>query len=184
VAVEVLSGKRPTRPTHAGSDLILTDRIWDLIVRCWGQEPLRRPEISEVVSILERPIIDRQDHPDVAGIAEEVSACLGIVPKDNFPETIRGSDWSFRPTSHRFRRCLSFDMPSPDSRSTLDGFHSIEFNGSETSLRGLRFGELDEPVAPNGLCGLFRRVTFRKQDRGTPSTRNCHGHRGILPEKV
>lgn len=45
VAVQILAGIRPERPKH----LSLTDELWDLNQRCWDQEPLLRPGISEVV---------------------------------------------------------------------------------------------------------------------------------------
>jgi hypothetical protein len=174
VAVEVLSGKRPDRPMHPD----LTDRLWDMIQRCWEQEPLRRPEISEVVSLLEHPSIVRQD---CGFTAPWIIPTNQMAPEMVFPFPLNLVNDQHRPTSRQFNE---LDKPSPDSWSTLDGFHSVEFNGSETGLHGMRSGELDEPVAPKGLCGLLRRVAFWKQNRGTPSTPNCHGHRGILSEKV
>lgn len=45
VAVDVLSGNRPERPTHPS----LTDDLWDLTERCWNKNPRWRPDISEVV---------------------------------------------------------------------------------------------------------------------------------------
>ena len=54
VAVDVLSGKRPERPNHPS----ITDELWDMIQRCWDQEPQRRPGISEVACHL-RSIIRR-----------------------------------------------------------------------------------------------------------------------------
>lgn len=44
----ILNGKRPPRPTHSSC----TDYLWNLIQRCWDQDPLLRPEISEVLRIL------------------------------------------------------------------------------------------------------------------------------------
>jgi len=48
VAVGILAGNRPTRPTHPS----LTDHLWKMIERCWSQKPQKRPEISEVVLCL------------------------------------------------------------------------------------------------------------------------------------
>lgn len=44
----ILNGKRPPRPTHSSC----TDYLWNLIERCWDQDPVLRPEISEVLRIL------------------------------------------------------------------------------------------------------------------------------------
>ena len=44
----ILDGKRPARPTHPS----LTDELWELVKRCWNQDPHLRPEMSEVLKIL------------------------------------------------------------------------------------------------------------------------------------
>jgi len=57
VAVGILSGKRPARPT----DESLTDALWEMVKRCWNDDPKSRPGISEVVDCLEalrRDIVD------------------------------------------------------------------------------------------------------------------------------
>jgi hypothetical protein len=56
--VRILSGKRPRRPAHPG----FTDKLWDLIQRCWDQKPQLRPAISEVVCYL-GTVIAVQDEP-------------------------------------------------------------------------------------------------------------------------
>jgi len=45
VAVDVLSGNRPERPTHPS----FTDDLWDLTKSCWAHDPGQRPGISEIV---------------------------------------------------------------------------------------------------------------------------------------
>ena len=174
VAVEVLSGKRPDRPIHPG----LTDKLWDLVQRCWEQEPLRRPEISKVVSLLERPPILRQDSADVVDIRAEVGAVSGSIQRES-PLVVSGI-FSY---TRSFRLTRSGDQRHTTSRSTLGCFHNIEFNGSETSLQAMRVGELEEP-APHGLCGLSGGAAFWKPSRGTPSAQDCHSHRDIMSDKV
>jgi hypothetical protein len=44
----IMSGKRPPRPTHPA----LTDELWALMQRCWDQTPRLRPEILEVLNVL------------------------------------------------------------------------------------------------------------------------------------
>ena len=45
VAVGILAGTRPERPTHPN----LTDSIWNLTQRCWNKDTKQRPDISEIV---------------------------------------------------------------------------------------------------------------------------------------
>ena len=44
----IMKGKRPPRPVH----LDLTTELWELMQRCWDQEPRSRPEMSEVLRVL------------------------------------------------------------------------------------------------------------------------------------
>jgi len=45
VAGAIMGGERPPRPTHS----TLTDELWELMQRCWAQDPRLRPEMSQVV---------------------------------------------------------------------------------------------------------------------------------------
>ena len=47
--VAVLSGERPSRPTHASC----SNALWALIQLCWNQDPHLRPDISSVWADLE-----------------------------------------------------------------------------------------------------------------------------------
>jgi hypothetical protein len=40
----IMNGTRPPRPTHSN----FTGALWVLMQRCWDQDPLLRPEVSEV----------------------------------------------------------------------------------------------------------------------------------------
>lgn len=45
----VMNGGRPQRPKEqAAIDRGLDDDLWDLLSRCWAQEPSDRPDIFEV----------------------------------------------------------------------------------------------------------------------------------------
>jgi len=61
VAVGILSGDRPTRPTHPS----LTNDLWGMTERCWNQDPQHRPDISEVVRCLQTSLVLRRDHVDL-----------------------------------------------------------------------------------------------------------------------
>lgn len=45
----LMKGDRPQRPTdQAVIDRGLDDRLWDLMTRCWAQDPKDRPDILQV----------------------------------------------------------------------------------------------------------------------------------------
>jgi len=48
VMFDITEGKRPPRPVHPA----LTDDLWELMERCWAQEPDSRPEMLEVLQVL------------------------------------------------------------------------------------------------------------------------------------
>ena len=51
VTSEIIDGKRPARP-QGTQELGLTNSVWNTTVRCWDQEPARRPKMREVVRVL------------------------------------------------------------------------------------------------------------------------------------
>jgi len=48
VILKAYRGERPERPME-----ISNDGMWDLLVRCWDQEPMQRPTIQGIVTILD-----------------------------------------------------------------------------------------------------------------------------------
>jgi len=48
IAMAIMDNKRPPKPEHEQ----FTDQLWTLMQRCWDQDPLSRPGISEVLKIL------------------------------------------------------------------------------------------------------------------------------------
>jgi serine/threonine protein kinase len=55
IVLEVSQGFRPQRP----GDDVVDDSLWELIDRCWAQDPLARPRMSEVLHhffLLTRPL--------------------------------------------------------------------------------------------------------------------------------
>lgn len=52
VFFQVLQGNRPPRPFEAGM-LGLSDEIWDLMERCWADEPRIRPSLETVLQVLD-----------------------------------------------------------------------------------------------------------------------------------
>jgi hypothetical protein len=186
--VQVLSGKRPERPKHPP----LSNELWDLAQYCWEQEPLRRPQISEVVFRLERASTVRQHHLEVADIVVEESTTSEGTPRRwscslwHAPASIarrfrltRSNDAHYKippPTPRKVWQYHKLGEPSTSPCFASDGFHNIEPDGSETNLHGTTSGELDEPIAVRGgtlgLCGLLRSSASRKSNRGTPPPQN------------
>ncbi|KAK1219883.1 hypothetical protein PQX77_017363 [Marasmius sp. AFHP31] len=52
VAVAIARGKRPARPLHPKEGWC-PDNVWDLVERCWAQDPRDRPKAVEVHAYLE-----------------------------------------------------------------------------------------------------------------------------------
>ena len=48
-----MHGKRPPRPEEA-RNLGLFDSVWEMVKRCWEQDPAQRPEISEVLDVFKK----------------------------------------------------------------------------------------------------------------------------------
>ncbi|KAF9644753.1 kinase-like protein [Thelephora ganbajun] len=46
--LEIIRGRRPQRPKHSA----VTGRLWELIQRCWNQDPKLRPDAAEVLKEL------------------------------------------------------------------------------------------------------------------------------------
>ena len=51
-----MDGERPNRPQE-GQELGLTDSVWDMTVRCWDQDPVQRPAMTEVVRLLRKVLV-------------------------------------------------------------------------------------------------------------------------------
>lgn len=44
----VFNNMRPSKPAE------LADGIWDMLEKCWNKEPGQRPQIGEIVELLEK----------------------------------------------------------------------------------------------------------------------------------
>ena len=179
VAVQVLSGRRPDRPKHAS-----LNEVWDLAQCCWGQEPLHRPDISEVVSRLEGASIVRRSPADIAvggGTARgstlrEWSRGFRRAPHSFFMgfRLTRSNDMCStppQPAPRQFRRYRKLSEPSPNSRDAEDSFHTVGSGGSETNLHSTRSGGTVRS-GTFGLCGLLRIDDSRGSNCGIQPPRN------------
>ena len=80
-AVGILGGNRPTRPGHPD----FTDSLWNMVKRCWNQDPQRRPEIAEVVHWLRNPSALQHDDDVMPDDATLVSTRQSELPFGEFP---------------------------------------------------------------------------------------------------
>lgn len=46
--IAMVQGERPPRPAHPA----FTDSLWEMTQRCWGTEPNLRPELSQILQLL------------------------------------------------------------------------------------------------------------------------------------
>lgn len=73
-AMAIMHGNRPPQPTNLAS----SDKLWGLIQRCWDQEPLLRPKVSEVLRILPTSALDKLRRLYEPGMAsQEFQLALG-----------------------------------------------------------------------------------------------------------
>jgi len=153
VAVGVLAGKRPPRPTHPD----FTDKLWEITKRCWNQEPRDRPDISEVVLCLQNdndlPCGRNDMHDDQATdatslecVREEGSlSCLCRQPSrwtsascvlrklcrfaklSPVPRFASGDRrvWSEKPTARGNRSSDASNHSRREQRSWFTGYHSF-----------------------------------------------------------
>ena len=50
ITSNIVDGDRPARP-HEAQEIGLTDSVWNMAVRCWHQDPVQRPTMTEVVGL-------------------------------------------------------------------------------------------------------------------------------------
>ncbi|KAF9647770.1 kinase-like protein [Thelephora ganbajun] len=116
VAVGILSGNRPTRPTHPD----LTDDLWEIIQCCWSQDLGHRPDISEVVLRLRTTVDPRRDHADVKDDPETDDTTSASVQSRGLPLGLHSRPSRWAPISCVFQRLCALGKPYPVPRSTSD----------------------------------------------------------------
>ena len=96
VAIKVLGGVRPPKPTNA-LDLGLSDKVWTLLEDCWQIERERRPPVQEVLVYVKSSALG-------CGILSPVG---GVVQRHEEPD----SDSTMPGTSFpAFDRCWIHDV--------------------------------------------------------------------------
>jgi len=127
VAVGVLSGNRPARPTHPS----LTNNLWKMIERCWNQNLKKRPRISEVVFCLQTTFALRHCHGDVNDnqAPDDTTSERGLLPG------VRSRPSRLAPVSSVLRRLYNLGGFSLASRSTSDAEPTHDAGSKEYDRR-------------------------------------------------
>lgn len=98
----VRSGDHPRRP-KVGSDLGLTDELWDMMKACWNRRD-RRWKISRIASTLERhsatAAAEMKRHPQRVGRGSE-EALIQSTREGNLGRHPRRTRWVFGISSHK-----------------------------------------------------------------------------------
>ncbi|KAF9644343.1 kinase-like protein [Thelephora ganbajun] len=182
VAVRILAGKRPERPAHSS----LTDELWDLNRRCWDQQPLSRPRISEVVGYLRTVLAIQEGHADESGISVKYDTISSSSrQKEQLHRLPREPTYS---TATRWLLALWKPRKSSDEyQDALDQLPGIESDTPGDSLHNMKSGEREKLLGkrnvPSGSRGLLRRATFWLSDHGACATQNWHGRPDASAEK-
>jgi serine/threonine protein kinase len=95
VVLAIARGDRPKKPEDAGK-VGLTNRVWELLSRCWKQNPKKRPTMEEVVRDLEGIIGgDGGSHELPEASTEPAQQGKRFIPRGfQFQELIYGHDRS------------------------------------------------------------------------------------------
>ena len=75
MALHIVSGDRPPRPNNSTANNFLTDRIWDVIQRCWAQTPQSRLPIHS----LRQEFTQSEEKQGSTPVAESGKVEYGVV---------------------------------------------------------------------------------------------------------
>ena len=182
--MQILSGERPKRPEHPS----ITDDLWNLNQRCWAQEPLLRPEISEVVRHLQTSLAVQEGHADETDVSttddttstssqkREAShrTCSLPTPQNctsQFEGLLYGPP---HPTAPRWLRALRKPRQPLNYQAAPDERSSTGPNGSGDGFYDAKSGRWESP--PSCSHSFLRRAAVWLSGRRTCSTQN-HGAR-------
>lgn len=112
----LIEGERPPRPAHPS----FTPELWELMQRCWDQNPYLRPEISEVLGVL-------------TGLSVRRSLSGNVVYRPDHFIMCRDSPSSSNPLQRL--HCLEKSSPQfPDQLTSL--LSEKEYKDYTSGLRG------------------------------------------------
>jgi len=95
-AFRTLMGDRPEFPQNA-EDVGLTIHMWELLQRCWHQDPIRRPTVEEIIRKLQKFIEHDNRYDEYVQIARVVLT-PSSVPFSPFYDWLRKTRSAAEPT--------------------------------------------------------------------------------------
>ena len=171
----IIDGRRPYRPTHPA----LTDRLWELMNRCWDQDRHNRPRMLEVLLALNPPIHEctRPNGPlsitaDAQTIVSDIQQRLGIMD----------------PSNEEYRPLVCALLGHRDLKSHVDSLQNGDLQGFIELLDEVGKANTD----PTVLTSPTRRsTTFQSQTISSEKPYgDCREHvatvrsfRGLIPSR-
>jgi len=147
VAVGVLAGNRPTRPMHMN----LTNNLWEMIKRCWSQNPQKRPEISEVVLCLRATLALRHDRVGLDDDRAQAGMTSGSTQRRGLSLGLRFWPSRWTSVSSILRRLSELGKFSPALRSTSDAEPTSGCREKHTDRRHQSSSVLSKKQRKEGL---------------------------------
>lgn len=100
IIMEVQNGQRPPRPDQTLVHRGLDDKLWEIVVRCWAQNPEDRPTASQIV----RELVDLRrlpdlDVPDLTNLVQLNESIHSVMASGGFGDVRRGSLHNFGPVA-------------------------------------------------------------------------------------
>lgn len=194
VAVQISSGKRPERPEHPS----LTNDLWNLNQRCWDQEPLLRPEISEVVNHLQTCLAVQEGHADGTDVSttddtistnsrktDRLHRTYSLPTLQNCASQFEGLPYGPpRPTVARWLLALRKPRQPLNYQATFDERSCSGSSGSVAGLYDAKSGEWEKSSdiqhPPSCSHSFLRMVANWLPGRRIRSTQN----RGARPDDL
>ena len=182
VVFRILRGDRPKIPKNA-QEVGLTVEIWNLIERCWQQNPKKRPTIAQVVVRLQELINKTDDNNDASKC---VKIGLSLVPFLTIRDPLRETQLVAEPAAGsvrekitgkiRFRKIWMAIQPRRRSEVVDPGAVVEVFQGrarfNDVCIEPGIFRSDTQPTATPQPASEF---TFRDVTEATPTplTRMC-----------
>jgi len=156
ITSKIINGGRPARPQEA-QGLGLTNSVWEMTVRCWHQDPVQRPTMTEVVRLAcEWPVSllsPWNEHYDILPAATAWMLCG--------PESRISRSRSSLTTSYpSVKSMMWFPLVVLTSSSPSSWLTKYSGNGSWRSITISQDQRRAEPVAGSSCAGYSEILEF------------------------
>lgn len=154
VIVQVISGRRPSRPT--GAECLepgLSDELWELMERCWMHDPKQRPEMEKVLAYFAGC-----KNPGRPKIGSNSGTSSEVLRERHRPAAIQTSSSTASEAARGKRRARSPGSPPPQR-----AVKRVRIKKEEEVETNLQFGPQDEP--DHRACQLCDRAKVCSQHR-------------------